>query len=1081
MGPETHARLLVAGHGTPAREALWDLIGAVRGGDPLAPVTVAVPTTYAGLSLRRDLGRRPGGLVNVRFLSLNRVAELLGAPFLAAPPGTTGRVPLTATHRAGAIRVALDETDGPFRPLAAHPATTRAFAATLAELDGLTDAGLTRLGSAGPREAAVVAVARRVRTLVAGTYTDEDQLRAAAAMVAAGSVGLDDLGSLILFAPSSLTPGGLDLVLALAHVGAAAAVLSCTGDAAADQPVRELVDWLAPALGEPRIVSEVALATGDHLLSCADADDEVRVVVREVLHRLEAGEPLHRTAVTYRNAVPYARLLHEHFAAAGVPVFGPRPATLRETVAGRALLALLELSNGEFRRDDVAELLATAPIRERLGGRPVPGPRWDRISCLANVVGGLDQWHTRLERYREDREAELARRAPEAGTLFADGNDRNVDAARRLDTFVAYLAVAVRPPAESWSALAAWAVGLLDRYVAPHASDGAAWPQGEVDAFDRVRDRIGALAQLDDLGAPVSTVAFLRAVHGELDVYAGYGGSFGDGVLVAPLTALRGTAFDTVYVLGLVEGAFPPPVRDDPSLSDRARSTVSGLPRRSDAVARERADYLAALAAGTTRVLTTPRADRRAQRPARPAPWLLETASQLAGRPVLAAELDPGHATAQGAPWLNLVASFESALEHAPTAGSLQEHHLQGLLAWKAARRPLRRHPLVVAHHDLRLGFTAIGARGRRSLGPWDGVIGARAGLAPGAEQILSPTSLEHWAHCPFRYFLARVLRVEELERPEARERLSPAERGTIIHDVLQQFVAENPRATPDQPWSADERAALRAIAEAHCDAAEELGITGRAVWWKLDRARILRELDAVLETDEWARAHDGTVPWAFELGFGNAGDVLAPLTIDVEGGVPVTFRGRIDRVDRAPDGSRYFVYDYKTGSPADLTGITDDPVLKGRRLQLAIYATAVQRSFPDAEVGAHYWFTRERDDEAFAGFVLGDVETARLHDALGTIVGAVAAGQFPMYPGADGYFGPDNCRWCAFDRVCPRDRARRFERRRDDAALEAITSMAEHDWTPDDGAEPEPEPELEVEEMAEMEETELEVEVDTP
>jgi ATP-dependent helicase/nuclease subunit B len=417
---------------------------------------------------------------------------------------------------------------------------------------------------------------------------------------------------------------------------------------------------------------------------------------------------------------------------------------------------------------------------------------------------------------------------------------------------------------------------------------------------------------------------------------------------------------------------------------------------------------------------------------------------------VLASELDPGHVTTQDASWLQLVASFESALEHAPTAGSLQEHHLRGLLAWKAARRPLVRHPLAVARPDLRTGFTAIRARGRRNLGPWDGVIGARAGLAPGAEQILSPTSLENWAHCPFRYFMAKVLRVEALERPEARERVSPAERGTIIHDVLQEFVAEFPRLAPDQPWSADERAALRAIAERHCDTAEADGITGRAVWWKLDRARILRELDAVLETDEWARAHDGTIPWAFELGFGNAGDALAPLTIDVEGGVPVTFRGRIDRVDRAPDGSRYFVYDYKTGSPNDLTGIVDDPVLRGRRLQLAIYASAVQRSFPDAEVGAHYWFTRERGNDAFAGFVLGDVETERLHDALGTIVGSVASGQFPMYPGADGYFGPENCRWCAFDRVCPRDRARRFERRRDDPALDAITALAEHDWTPE-------------------------------
>ena len=297
---------------------------------------------------------------------------------------------------------------------------------------------------------------------------------------------------------------------------------------------------------------------------------------------------------------------------------------------------------------------------------------------------------------------------------------------------------------------------------------------------------------------------------------------------------------------------------------------------------------------------------------------------------------------------------------------------------------------------------------------------------------------------------MARVLRVEELERPEARERLSPAERGTIIHDVLQEFVAEYPRDAPDQPWSEEERAGLRAIAEAHCDTAEQHGITGRAVWWKLDRARILRELDAVLETDEWARAHDGTIPWAFELGFGNAGDSLAPLTIDIEGAVPVTFRGRIDRVDRAPDGSRYFVYDYKTGSPTDLLRIEDDPVLQGPAAcsWRSTRARCSARS-PTPRSVRTTGSRAERGNDAFAGFVLGDVETERLHDALGTIVGSVAAGQFPMYPGADGYFGPENCRWCAFDRVCPRDRARRFERRRDDPALEAITSLAEHDWVP--------------------------------
>jgi len=215
-------------------------------------------------------------------------------------------------------------------------------------------------------------------------------------------------------------------------------------------------------------------------------------------------------------------------------------------------------------------------------------------------------------------------------------------------------------------------------------------------------------------------------------------------------------------------------------------------------------------------------------------------------------------------------------------------------------------------------------------------------------------------------------------------------------------------------------------------------------VWWALDRARLLRELDAVLVTDEWARAQDGMIPHAFELGFGTAGDSVPALTLDLDGTAPVTFRGRIDRVDRTPDGSHYAVYDYKTGMPNDLAEITDDPVLRGRRLQLAIYATAVERAYPGATVAAYYWFTRERSAGAFAGFDLDDDVRTRLHETLSTIVRAVGAGQFPAYPGADGYWGPENCRFCPYDRVCPRDRVRRFERRRTDSALEPIVTLVE-------------------------------------
>ena len=56
--PGTSGRLHLVRHGEAARDLLFDVIGALRADDPLAPVTVAVPSPLAGLSLRRSLGAR---------------------------------------------------------------------------------------------------------------------------------------------------------------------------------------------------------------------------------------------------------------------------------------------------------------------------------------------------------------------------------------------------------------------------------------------------------------------------------------------------------------------------------------------------------------------------------------------------------------------------------------------------------------------------------------------------------------------------------------------------------------------------------------------------------------------------------------------------------------------------------------------------------------------------------------------------------------------------------------------------------------------------------------------------------------
>src|SRR3989440_317367 len=208
--PEAMVRVQVVEHGPPAREALREAVRAAKGMDPLAPVTVAVPSTYAGLALRRTLAR-PDGLVNVRFLALARLAELLGAPLLAAQR----RRPLTRPLRAEAVRAVLADAGPPLASVASHPATERALVASFLELRRAGDDALEQLARAGDPAASVARLYPEFRSRTAGFYDDEDLAVAAAAGLAGGPPALREVGHVLLHLPARPSPGEAELVPAL--------------------------------------------------------------------------------------------------------------------------------------------------------------------------------------------------------------------------------------------------------------------------------------------------------------------------------------------------------------------------------------------------------------------------------------------------------------------------------------------------------------------------------------------------------------------------------------------------------------------------------------------------------------------------------------------------------------------------------------------------------------------------------------------------------------------------------------------------------------------------------------------------
>src|SRR5215213_2488750 len=123
-------------YGRAAIELLARQVDEVKAGNPLAPVTVVVASDHAAVAARRALASRPGGVANVTFLTLHRLAERLAGPMMAA----AGRRPISAPVVAAAVRAVLDEAPGVFRPVADHAATERALVAAHRELAAVPDA-----------------------------------------------------------------------------------------------------------------------------------------------------------------------------------------------------------------------------------------------------------------------------------------------------------------------------------------------------------------------------------------------------------------------------------------------------------------------------------------------------------------------------------------------------------------------------------------------------------------------------------------------------------------------------------------------------------------------------------------------------------------------------------------------------------------------------------------------------------------------------------------------------------------------------------------------------------------------------
>ncbi|TVV33297.1 ATP-dependent deoxyribonuclease subunit B [Weissella cibaria] len=221
----------------------------------------------------------------------------------------------------------------------------------------------------------------------------------------------------------------------------------------------------------------------------------------------------------------------------------------------------------------------------------------------------------------------------------------------------------------------------------------------------------------------------------------------------------------------------------------------------------------------------------------------------------------------------------------------------------------------------------------------------------------VSISRLENYAKNPFEFFLQYGLRLKERQVLQ----LTPAEKGTLMHTILEQLFAELIRQDKTLSELTDselenlERNILNGLLRSGDATFDIFSSSARMTF--LTQRLAAQVHDTVLNMKRGQLVDGGVHTLGVEAGFGLPQSKLKPVQYELPLG-KVTVRGKVDRYDlvETPTGNFLTIVDYKSGKRTfDYT-----QAFAGLELQLMTYWTAMLANatvLPPSEMGgAVFW-----------------------------------------------------------------------------------------------------------------------------
>jgi len=741
-------------------------------------------------------------------------------------------------------------------------------------------------------------------------------------------------------------------------------------------------------------------------------------IARRIITLAREGTAFDQVAILLRNPDRYQPMIEDALRRARIPAWFSR-GTARPQPSGRAFLALLGCAAEKLSASRFAEYLSlgqvpetpgtsqwVAPEDETLGslgseaaepspeaGRPTPW-RWERLLVEASVIeGGKDRWERRLDGL----EAEF----------FLQ--EKSLDQIQNLKS----LALPLIGILDALPAEAIWSVWLAQ--LAELARRSLRDP-------DPVLAVLAELAPMGDVG-PVALEEVAAVLSERLRFLRREPPAQRWGrVFVGSIEEARGREFGVVFLPGLAEGLFPQRVLEDPLLLDELRETVSGyLPLRKERAGDERRLLHLAVAAARDRlVVSYPRMEVAEARPRVPSFYALELPRAIEGSlPELKAFEDRAREAAPAR--LNWPAP-----KRAIDAIDDAEFDLVTI----AENRSLRY--LVEANSSVARSLRARWARWKGKWQASDGLVTADPGAleALGAQRLASrawsPSALEHFAMCPYKFALHGIYGLKPRDVSEQLEHMDPRTRGALFHEIQFELFQELQRAgwlpVNDQRLAEALSLANTVLDRVAAKYQEKLAPAIPRVWTS-EIEDLRTDLRGWLQ--HVARNDDDWEPVEFERVFGDP-----PITL-AEG---VNLRGRIDLVEKNVAREAYRVTDHKTGKRPETIPRW---VGGGRNLQPLLYGLAAEQLQGAPVESGRLLYATQRGGYTPVEIKLDERSRLFLQKLLADIDASIAGGFLPPAPAKDA------CGMCDYRIVCgPYEERRLGKKDRRDERLEALTEI---------------------------------------